>query len=279
MLADAVRVTAFRNALAEVIECDDRVLDAGTGPGILAAIAAEFTSGPVVGVEYFADTAAFAASAAHASALERVRIVQGDVTRVDIGDPPDVVVSETIGALGPEENIVGLTYALRQRFPQVRAFVPSRLRVLAEPVVSDEADRLTASVIGAFSRLQPGGLSFEELLPEVELALGSQIVTTRLADAMPAGAPHTLVEYKLGETSDADFRCTVDLGGSAANAVHLYFEAVLGPTIGLSSHRTKPFTHWSHSYVARPSGARYATFSYKHAARRFSCRWAAGSRY
>lgn len=273
MLADAVRISAFRDALAAVVAPDDRVLDAGTGTGILAAIAAEYTTGPVTGVEYLTDTAAFATTATRTSGLERVRIVQGNVTQADVGGPPDVVVSETIGALGPEENIVGLTYALRHRFPEIRAFVPARLRVLAEPLVSGEADRMSERIVGAFTRPQPGGLSFKDLLPEVELALGGRIVTERLTDVAPAGEPRNLVEYELGATPDADFGRTMDLGDSGANAVHLYFEADLAPGVLLSSHRTQPFTHWGHSYVTRPSGARWVRFSYEHASRRFTCRW------
>ncbi|WP_424860238.1 methyltransferase domain-containing protein [Streptomyces sp. MMS24-I29] len=121
MLADTTRLTAFHNAMAEVIANSDCVLDAGTGTGILAAMASHLTAGRVVGVEYLKDTASFAKQALQASHPGRVDVIQGNAAQVDIGTPPDVVVSETIGALGPEENIVGLTHALRQRYPDIGA--------------------------------------------------------------------------------------------------------------------------------------------------------------
>ncbi|MEU4730048.1 methyltransferase domain-containing protein [Streptomyces sp. NPDC023588] len=273
MLADATRLTAFHDAMAEVIADGDRVLDAGTGTGILAAMASQLTSGTVVAVEYLEDTASFAQQALRASNLDRVEVVQGNAVQVDIGTPPDVVVSETIGSLGPEENIVGLTHALRRRYPDIRAFIPSRLRVLAEPVVSPEADALRASVIGAFTREQPGGMSFASVLPEAEHALGSQIITAKLTDATSAGPARTLIEYDLGSTPEADFSQTVSFGDSPANAVHLYFEAPLSPSVTLSSHRTAAFTHWGHSYIVRPPRASAVTIGYRSADRRFTCRW------
>ncbi|MFF0383017.1 methyltransferase domain-containing protein [Streptomyces sp. NPDC004286] len=273
MLADTTRLTAFHNAMAEVIADRDRVLDAGTGTGILAAMASQLTTRTVVGVEYLEDTASFAQQALHASHLDRVEVIQGNAAQVDIGPPPDVVVSETIGALGPEENIVGLTHALRQRYPDIRAFIPSRLRVLAEPIVSAEADTLRASIIGAFTGERPGGLSFAAVVPQAEQALGSQIITASLTDTTSSGPARTLIEYDLGTTSEADFSQTLSLGDSPANAVHLYFEAPLSPAVTLSSHRAAAFTHWGHSYIVRPSNASAVTIGYRHAERRFTCRW------
>ncbi|MGW0885723.1 50S ribosomal protein L11 methyltransferase [Streptomyces sp. NPDC002671] len=55
MLADATRLTAFHNAMTESIADSDRVLDAGTGTGILAAMASQLTAGTVVGVKYLKD--------------------------------------------------------------------------------------------------------------------------------------------------------------------------------------------------------------------------------
>ncbi|MDJ0386091.1 methyltransferase domain-containing protein [Streptomyces sp. G-G2] len=273
MLADATRLTAFYDAMVEVLADSDRVLDAGTGTGILAAMASQLTAGTVIGVEYLKDTAAFAKQALQASHLDRVEVVQGNAAQADIGTPPDVVVSETIGALGPEENIVGLTHALRQRYPGIRAFIPSRLRVLAEPVVSAEADALRASILGTFMREQPGGLSFTSVLPQAEYALGTQIVTASLSDTTSAGPARTLVEYDLGTTPEADFSQTLFIGDSPANAVHLYFEASLSPAVTLSSHRAAAFTHWGHSYIVRPSNASAVTIGYHHSDRRFTCHW------
>ncbi|MGV9690174.1 methyltransferase domain-containing protein [Streptomyces sp. NPDC003444] len=273
MLADATRLTAFQDAMAEVITEGDRVLDAGTGTGILAAMASRLTAGTVVAVEYLEDTASFAKQALRDSHLDRVEVVRGNAVQADIGTPPDIVVSETIGSLGPEENIVGLTHALRQRYPDIRAFIPSRLRVVAEPVVSAEAAALRASVMGAFTREQPGGMSFATVLPRAEHALGGQIITARLTDATSAGPARPLVEYDLGTTPEADFSRTLSLGDSPANAVHLYFEAPLSPTVTLSSHRAAAFTHWGHSYIVRPSNASTVTIGYRSADRRFVCRW------
>ncbi|WP_424860239.1 hypothetical protein [Streptomyces sp. MMS24-I29] len=110
-------------------------------------------------------------------------------------------------------------------------------------------------------------------MPQAEHALGSQIITASLTDTTSAGPARTLIEYDLGTTPEADFSQTLSLGDSPANAVHLYFEASLSPAVTLSSHRAAEFTRWGHSYIVRPSNASAVTIGYRHADRRFACRW------
>jgi type I protein arginine methyltransferase len=57
MLRISSRLDAYRRALSAVVQPHDRVVDLGTGTGILASYAALLTDAPVLALEYFPDTA------------------------------------------------------------------------------------------------------------------------------------------------------------------------------------------------------------------------------
>ncbi|HUL82946.1 MAG TPA: 50S ribosomal protein L11 methyltransferase, partial [Gammaproteobacteria bacterium] len=97
MLADQVRLAAFRDALARVIRPGrTTVADLGAGTGILAFIARElgarevwlYDPGPVLGL---------AAQVAERNGIDALRFVPE--RSIDVADPPsvDVVVSEVLG--------------------------------------------------------------------------------------------------------------------------------------------------------------------------------------
>src|SRR5580765_2171089 len=77
MLADGVRLTAFRRAIEKNVREDDCVADVGTGTGILASYAAARTRGTVYGIEYFPETAAIAEEMARQSGLTNLQVVRG----------------------------------------------------------------------------------------------------------------------------------------------------------------------------------------------------------
>lgn len=275
MLRDAVRLDAYDRGLSLVVRPGDQVLDAGTGTGVLAALASKYTTGRVTGIEYLAQTAQFAQQAVEAAPLSNLTIVQGNVVSTQLATAPDVVVTETIGALGPEENIVGICHSLKTRYPEIRAFIPSTLSLVAAPGVIPEAATMRDGVLDAFHYAgQRTGLRFDAGIREVENELGRMILNSRLAPMAP-GAPTestVLVEYHLGKTSDPSFSVTIDAGNF--DAVHIWFEAQLADQVWLSTSRSAPLTHWGHSYVIRPRAMRLLTLGFNSGNRGVEATWA-----
>lgn len=274
MLRDAVRLDAYDRALSLVVGAGDHVVDAGTGTGVLAALASKYTTGVVTGIEYLTQTAAFAQRAVEGSGLSNLTIVQGNAVSARLSPAPDVVVTETIGALGPEENIVGICRSLRTRYPQIRAFIPSVLRVVAAPGFIPEAIVMRDAVLDAFWGVgKRTGLRFRAGLCEVENELGRMVLNGRLAAPAveESTRPTVLAEYQLGETSDSSFSVTVD--ADEFDAVHIWFEAQLADQVWLSTSRSAPLTHWGHTYVLRPRTMRHVTLSFSSGERQVEAAW------
>lgn len=106
LIADHVRLRAFRDALAAVIRPGETtVVDIGTGTGVLAFLAARLGAKKVWAYEV-AEIGALATKLKTLNKLRNVELIPGRST--EIIDPPraDVVVTETLGNYALEEFLV-----------------------------------------------------------------------------------------------------------------------------------------------------------------------------
>jgi len=96
MLADRLRMDAYQAAIADRVRPGMRVLDLGTGTGILALWSAR-AGAEVVAVEPH-DVVAVAQRIAEANGLgDRIRFLKGDARALDLPWPVDLVVTECMG--------------------------------------------------------------------------------------------------------------------------------------------------------------------------------------
>ncbi len=273
MMGDRHRLAAYRAALTACVRNGDCVVDAGTGTAILASYAAMLTSGPVYGVEYFAAAAALAERMVRAAGLANVTILNENTFRTTITPPPDVLVTETVGALGPEENIVELTHDFVRRHPTVRHVLPASLAVLAVPVRSAVADHVVDRFLSGFVSASHGEFSYDAVADELRHHAGRHLFTTDLSGSTVAGEETELVRYELGRSETSSFEATVRVDPSEANAVHLFFRCALTDEIAIESHLSAPPTHWRHSFVWVPPGLDTLRVRYEAATRRFTFDW------
>ncbi|MDL4776682.1 MULTISPECIES: 50S ribosomal protein L11 methyltransferase [Thermomonosporaceae] len=107
MLADRPRLAAYDRALERAVGAGDVVADVGAGLLVLSMLALRHGAGHVYAIEADPETAALAAEIAQANDLKgRLTIVQGDARTVRLPEKADVVVSEMMGNLGPEEQMM-----------------------------------------------------------------------------------------------------------------------------------------------------------------------------
>lgn len=171
-LSDGARLTAFRAALAEAIEPGDVVVDLGSGTGILGLLACSAGAARV----YAIDGGGMAPSAraiARANGLDdRVRVLDGHSTEIDLPERADLLVTDQIGRFGFDSGIVGYVRDAERRFlrPSAR-LVPSQIDLWVAPVevraIADAA---------AFWTCRPAGF---DMRPIHDLAMNT-------------GYPHTL---------------------------------------------------------------------------------------
>lgn len=126
MIADSPRTDGYRRAVQRVAP-GRTVLDIGTGQDALWAIAsAEAGARKVYGIEAIPESAAIAREVVdRAGFSDRVEIVEGLSTEVELPEPVDVCVSEIIGTLGGSEGAAAVLSAARRQFMTPDAlFVP-----------------------------------------------------------------------------------------------------------------------------------------------------------
>lgn len=136
LIADRVRLAAFRDALAAVIRPGQTtVADIGAGTGVLAFLAARLGARKVYAYE-MAEIGAVAARLKALNRLRNVELVPGRST--EIIEPPraDVVVSETLGNYAFEENLVATMNDARARHLKPGGvLVPTTVEQFVCPVV------------------------------------------------------------------------------------------------------------------------------------------------
>jgi hypothetical protein len=145
LVADRVRVAAFRDALAGVIEKGQSiVVDIGTGTGILAMLAARLGAKKVYAYEK-SEIGAVAERLIKANRLRNIEVIAARST--EIIDPPrgDIVVSETLGNYALEEFMVETMNDARARHLKPGGtLIPGALEQFVCPVVAPRVfDELT----------------------------------------------------------------------------------------------------------------------------------------
>jgi SAM-dependent methyltransferase len=135
LLADRVRTEAYRAAIEAAVRPGDVVVDVGCGSGILSFFACEAGAARVYAIDRggMAGIAQFLTR--HLGYADRVTVLQDESTSVDLPERADVLVTETMGTLGLDENIVGSVIDARARLLRAgAAIVPRRVGVWVVPV-------------------------------------------------------------------------------------------------------------------------------------------------
>lgn len=109
LLNDEVRVAAYEHALHAIVRPGDIVADLGCGLGVLSFIAARAGATRIHAVEIEPETLRLAKEEAKAAGLHsRIHFHEGLVQEIDVPERVDAVVTETLGSLGLDENILSL---------------------------------------------------------------------------------------------------------------------------------------------------------------------------
>ena len=134
-LADRERVSAFRQAIGEVVKAGDVVLDLGAGTGILGLLACRAGAGRVYSIDE-GGMIELAREIARANGLDdRITFIKGLSTRVNLPEPVDVIVADQIGRFGFEAGLLDYFTDARKRFLKPGgATIPSRVDMCVAPV-------------------------------------------------------------------------------------------------------------------------------------------------
>ncbi|MBI4623326.1 MAG: class I SAM-dependent methyltransferase, partial [Verrucomicrobia bacterium] len=134
MLADKPRMAFYHAAIARHVQPGDRVVDLGTGTGILAAFAARRGAAKVYAIDHSA-ILKHARTLAAANRIENVEFVATHSTRFSAEEPVDVILHEQMGDCLFDEAMVANVTDLRDRILKPGGLIlPSVFEFYCEPI-------------------------------------------------------------------------------------------------------------------------------------------------
>jgi protein arginine N-methyltransferase 1 len=249
MLGDEGRTRAFLEALDRTVRPGMRVLDVGTGTGILAIRAARLGA-EVVAVDH-QRVIEFAREIAAANGVV-VRFLRRNILEMADGEiaPVDVVVSEMIGHALLDERLVETLASARRFLRPGGRIIPRRVSFGAAPARSEELARADA-----FWRGAPYGVDLSPVADRARHAVFRE--ADGGAEVLGPGA--RLREIDLSTAAPGPWSAEAALAANRAgeaNAVLLWWEADLADGVALSTApgRAWPGCHWRRALL--PVGPR-----------------------
>ena len=134
MLADQPRMAFYAAAIRRHIRPGDRVIDLGTGTGILAALASRQGAARVYAIDH-SDILTHARTLAAANRIDRVTFVATHSSAFKADEPVDVILHEQMGDCLFDESMVANVTDLRDRLLKPGGLIlPSAFELFCEPV-------------------------------------------------------------------------------------------------------------------------------------------------
>ena len=229
-LEDQARVSAYREAVGEVVRPGDVVLDLGSGTGILGLLACRAGARLVYSIEQ-GGMIGLAREVSRANGFEgRMVFVKGHSTRVDLPEKVDVVVCDQIGRFGFEAGILQVFEDARRRFLKPGgSLIPSRIDLTVAPV---ECPEVWSQV--EFWNSCPAGFDFR---PARQWAANTGYPVEFVPEQL-LGSPGILASINLPESTAAPFRgeaCVVANKPGTLHGIGGWFTAQLSPSVTMTN--------------------------------------------
>lgn len=135
LLSDETRTRTYRDAIRATVKPGDVVVDIGTGTGILSFFACEAGAARVYAIDrgHMADVAHFMAR--HLGFADRIQVIHDPSTNVELPERADVLITEIMGSVAFDENILSAVLdARRGLLREGAAIVPQHVALSIAPV-------------------------------------------------------------------------------------------------------------------------------------------------
>jgi hypothetical protein len=243
LLQDEGRTNAFREAIRRCVTPDSVVLDLGTGSGILAFFVAEAGARRVFAIDatHSADLASLLAK--HLGFGDRIQVFHEYSKNVALPERANVLVTETLGAFGLNEQILGSVIDARARLLTADAvIIPRRIELFLVPC--DDASIYERRV--NWWNGKPYGFDFSPLsvFASNNVFVGSVGRDSFLAP--PAG----MIAADLTTIRSPDVSGRAQFTATRGGMLHGFagwFRATLADGIELSNEA--PGSHWEHVFL------------------------------
>ncbi|WP_158246455.1 50S ribosomal protein L11 methyltransferase [Thalassospira sp. GB04J01] len=229
MLQDNQRMQAYRTALEKLVTPESVVADVGTGMGVLALFAARAGAKKVYAIERVPEAAELARKNIAANGYsDTIEVVVGDAETIRLPEKVDILVTETMGTTGVDEQIQSLAGAFARNNLKLDGIaIPHTVRAMIAP---SDFSHLT-NALHSSSAIADFDWSVLEALP------GDHNMAFKMpeTDFVPLGPPAILDEVTVGltEVPTADplkINLVIDRPGILRSFV-IWFEADMAPSL------------------------------------------------
>jgi protein arginine N-methyltransferase 1 len=244
MLIDEVRMNRFLRAILQTVKPGDVVLDIGSGTGILACFCCLAGAKHVYAIEQGPIIGLAREICAYNDLQDRITFFNDWSTHIELPEPANVLVTETIGNIGFEEGILRWTLDAKKRLLTENArIIPQTLEMFAIPIES-EAD---------YHRVDNWNHYYYtfDFSPLRTLA-SSNLLWLDLMPEMFLSEPASLLSADLAQVAEGDFSAETSYVVKREGTVHGiggWFTAELTPTVTLSNVPPNKTPSWSHTFM------------------------------
>jgi SAM-dependent methyltransferase len=245
MLADKVRMEAYRKAILDTVKNGDVVADIGTGSGILAFFAVQAGAKKVYAIEEN-EIIEEAKELAKINGLEKnIVFIKGRSDKVELPEKVDIITSELIGFFGLEEKLLRFTIDARNRFLKPGGkLVPSWLELFLVPI---ESEAFLKENLGVWNSDFYGC----DFLPVRSYAVSQRYITDCSKKARKIASPSMISHINFYEIEKVPrtFQGKFVINRKATFIGFVgYFQAGLSENVVLSTSPEKPLTHWQQTF-------------------------------
>ncbi len=243
MLLDEERVEKYTDAIRKVVKEGDVVADIGTGTGLLAFLCLKAGAERVHALERTAAVKWAKLLAEKNGFSDRIIFHEKDSRLHDLPEKVNVVVSELIGHIAFEEGMVESLFDAKERFLVPDGTIIPQMVQLKVAIV--EEDEVYPECIDCWQPI--GGIDYSPMREEAIKAC----YLTGLSSRNLLSEPRTFFTVDFGQEKrpklEASHSFEVCRSGKM-NGIALWFDAVLAPSVRLSSG---PWTrnHWRQCFA------------------------------
>jgi type I protein arginine methyltransferase len=250
MVADRPRTEGFSAAIREVVQPGDRVIDVGTGTGLLAMFAAKAGASKVYALEQAAIARVAEELVARNGLPDVVKVLQQKAERFAAAEPVDLIVSEWLGNFAFTEAMVQKVLACRDRnLRPGGTMLPSGVEILLAPV---ESTHLYDQEGPGFWDITIDGIDFSWLeAGEIAQAIAIKSMV-QPEELLAGGLPIAQLEMATATEADlwpsGELEFTIERSGTCHGFAG-WFVAQLSPSVPLDTGPGAPCTHWMQTFL------------------------------
>lgn len=236
MLQDHVRLKGYWDAIQAVVKPGDVVIDAGSGTGVLATMAALSGAKKVYAMEQSEFSRSIPAVADASGVGDIVEVVQGDFSKVRLPEKCDVLVTETFGAWAyAEDPCPDVTLCAQHNLKPEGIVIPNATRMWMAPMAT-----CPEGLLHPFRKYDTG----VNLTPLLGDAKGRGSIMHIDSEAIGAPIDLGLFSFPSHWPIETDF--TLD---TACEALCCWYDLLMTAQLVLPTGPCDPLTHWKQSVL------------------------------